>query len=126
MHQNPAHVRILEEWMKSYRPEELFDASGRLSPELAEELELFDNHGRAPQERHLGRPVFYGVTETGELNTYVHIWAYDDAADREQRRAAMQADPARQAFLKLSAEAGNLLRQENRIMTPAPFFQLRR
>ena len=36
MHENPAHVRILEEWMKSYRPEELFDENGRLRPELAE------------------------------------------------------------------------------------------
>ena len=25
MHDNPEHVRILEDWMKSYRPEELFD-----------------------------------------------------------------------------------------------------
>ena len=31
----PEHIRILEEWMKSYRPEELFDADGRLKPELA-------------------------------------------------------------------------------------------
>ena len=30
------HIRILERWLKSYRPEELFDASGRLQPELAE------------------------------------------------------------------------------------------
>ena len=29
------HVRILESWMKSYRPEELFDARGRLQPEIA-------------------------------------------------------------------------------------------
>ena len=29
------HVRILETWMKSYRPEELFDPTGRLIPELA-------------------------------------------------------------------------------------------
>ena len=29
------HVRILETWMKSYRPEELFDAEGGLSPELS-------------------------------------------------------------------------------------------
>ena len=36
MHENPAHVRILEEWMKSYRPAELFDSSGRLRPELAD------------------------------------------------------------------------------------------
>ena len=28
----PEHVRILEGWMKSYKPEELFDAAGRLEP----------------------------------------------------------------------------------------------
>ncbi|MFO0879587.1 MAG: phosphoketolase family protein [Gemmataceae bacterium] len=36
MHENPDHVKILEQWMKSYRPEELFDASGRFRPELQE------------------------------------------------------------------------------------------
>jgi xylulose-5-phosphate/fructose-6-phosphate phosphoketolase len=32
----PAHLKILEEWMKSYQAEELFDQQGRLIPELAE------------------------------------------------------------------------------------------
>jgi xylulose-5-phosphate/fructose-6-phosphate phosphoketolase len=32
----PSHVKILEKWMKSYRPQELFDKTGRLIPELAE------------------------------------------------------------------------------------------
>jgi xylulose-5-phosphate/fructose-6-phosphate phosphoketolase len=36
MHENPEHVRMLERWMKSYRPEELFDDRGCLRPELAE------------------------------------------------------------------------------------------
>jgi xylulose-5-phosphate/fructose-6-phosphate phosphoketolase len=31
---NPAHLRQLEEWMRSYRPQELFDADGRPRPEL--------------------------------------------------------------------------------------------
>jgi xylulose-5-phosphate/fructose-6-phosphate phosphoketolase len=31
---NPAHLQLLEDWMKSYRPEELFDEGGRLIPEL--------------------------------------------------------------------------------------------
>ena len=31
----PEHIQILEKWMKSYRPEELFDEGGRLRPELA-------------------------------------------------------------------------------------------
>jgi xylulose-5-phosphate/fructose-6-phosphate phosphoketolase len=32
--ENPAHLKVLENWMRSYRPEELFDQSGRLIPEL--------------------------------------------------------------------------------------------
>jgi xylulose-5-phosphate/fructose-6-phosphate phosphoketolase len=32
----PEHLKILEEWMRSYRPEELFDENGRLRPELQE------------------------------------------------------------------------------------------
>lgn len=35
-HENTAHLKILEKWMKSYRPEELFDAKGRFKPELAD------------------------------------------------------------------------------------------
>ena len=33
--ENPEHLAMLEAWMRSYRPEELFDADGRLVPELA-------------------------------------------------------------------------------------------
>jgi xylulose-5-phosphate/fructose-6-phosphate phosphoketolase len=32
---HPGHVKLLESWMKSYKPEELFDQTGRLVPELA-------------------------------------------------------------------------------------------
>ncbi|MBM3978742.1 MAG: phosphoketolase family protein [Planctomycetes bacterium] len=32
----PEHLKVLEGWLRSYRPEELFDANGRLKPELAE------------------------------------------------------------------------------------------
>ncbi|TKB82615.1 MAG: phosphoketolase family protein [Nitrospira sp.] len=32
----PGHITILEKWMKSYKPRELFDKAGRLKPELAE------------------------------------------------------------------------------------------
>jgi xylulose-5-phosphate/fructose-6-phosphate phosphoketolase len=34
MHSNPEHLRRLEEWMRSYKPEELFDENGTLIPEL--------------------------------------------------------------------------------------------
>ena len=93
---------------------------------LPKQLELYREHGFEVQKRHLGEPLAYLVTETGELNTYVHIWVYEDAGDRERRRAAMQADPDWQAYLRKSAEVGYLIRQENRLMTPAPFAPLRR
>jgi xylulose-5-phosphate/fructose-6-phosphate phosphoketolase len=35
VHTNPEHLRILEEWMRSYHPEVVFDEQGRLRPELA-------------------------------------------------------------------------------------------
>ena len=31
---NPPHLQLLEDWMRSYKPEELFDENGRLIPEL--------------------------------------------------------------------------------------------
>jgi xylulose-5-phosphate/fructose-6-phosphate phosphoketolase len=33
---NPAHLALLDDWLRSYRPDELFDEEGRLRPELAE------------------------------------------------------------------------------------------
>lgn len=36
MASNPEHLKLLEDWMKSYKPEELFDENGTLIPELAE------------------------------------------------------------------------------------------
>lgn len=36
MASKPGHLKILEDWMKSYKPEELFDENGKLIDELAE------------------------------------------------------------------------------------------
>ncbi len=32
---NPAHLKLLEEWMRSYKPDELFDENGTILPEIA-------------------------------------------------------------------------------------------
>ncbi len=84
-------------------------------------LELYAEHGFAAQKRHLGEPVVYAITEVGNVNQYVHIWRYTDVADRAKRRGAMQADPEWQNFIKLSAEAGYLVSQENKLLLTAPF-----
>jgi len=36
LHEKPGHLKILEDWMRSYKPEELFDAQGTLVPALAD------------------------------------------------------------------------------------------
>jgi xylulose-5-phosphate/fructose-6-phosphate phosphoketolase len=35
LHEKPEHLKILEDWMKSYRPDKLFDSEGKLKQELA-------------------------------------------------------------------------------------------
>jgi len=57
--------------------------------------------------------------EVGPLNQVVHLWAYDDMADRATRRAKMAADPAWQAYVKQVRPF--VVTQENKILTPAPF-----
>ena len=90
---------------------------------IKKHLALYAEHGFDVQRRHLGEPVVYLQTETGDVNSYVHIWAYDDAADRARKRAALQADPEWAKYLVLSADAGYLQSQTNRLMTPVPFFK---
>ena len=93
---------------------------------IKKHLALYEHMGKAPQTKHLGQPFAYLVTETGNPNQYLHIWAYEDAADRERRRAAMQADPDWIAYLEESAKLGALEAQQNRLMRPVDFFPIKR
>ncbi len=93
---------------------------------IKKHLALYEKHGKAPQTRHLGQPFAYLVTETGNPNQYLHIWLYQDAGDRERKRAAMWADPDWVAYTQKSAELGALTSQKNRLMTPVAFFELKR
>lgn len=90
---------------------------------IKKHLALYGEYGYPAQRRILGAPVIFAQTETGDVNSFVHIWAYRDAADREARRAQLAADPDWQAYLKKSAEAGYLVSQINKIMVPAPFVE---
>jgi hypothetical protein len=93
---------------------------------MAKQMALYQEYGLVPQKRHLGEPLAYLITESGEVNTFVHLWVYKDAADRAARRAAMSADPEWQVYLEKNAEAGNLVSQRNNLMTPAPFAPIKR
>lgn len=85
-------------------------------------LALYDQMGKEPQTRHLGQPLAFMTTESGNVNEYVHIWCYENAADRERRRAALWTDPQWLAYVAESAKLAALESQENRLMSPVPFF----
>lgn len=56
---------------------------------IGKHMKLYEEYGWEAQRRHLGEPIVYGAVETGDVNSYVHIWVYKDAADRAAKRAAM-------------------------------------
>jgi hypothetical protein len=82
------------------------------------QLELYNKYGYPVQLRYLGEPLCYAIAESGELNTFTHIWVYESAADREAKRAKMAADPDWKVYLTESAKGGNLVEQKNCLMSP--------
>jgi len=99
----------------------------RVKPnKMPQELDLYERQGLAPQIRHLGPPLAYLYGESGDINTLVHLWVFEDAADRTRKRADMGLDPEWQNYLKLADEAGFLIEQRNSLMVPASFAPIKR
>jgi len=91
---------------------------------LAAFLELYEKDGLPIQEKHLGKPIGYFVTEIGTLNQVVHLWGYESQGDRERRRNAMEKDPDWIAYRKKSGATGNVQHQENKILKSTSFSPL--
>jgi hypothetical protein len=91
-----------------------------LPAHLADYLRIYEQEGMAIQVGHLGELVGWFTTDSGgRVNEVVHIWRYAGAGDRELRRAAMEADPAWQAFRKKTS--GFVLEMRSRILRPTSF-----
>ena len=86
---------------------------------LPELVRLYETEGIELQQSYLGGFVGAFTTDVGALSTYTALWAYDSYAEREQRRASLQADPDWKDFL---ARLQPLLHtQQNRIFVPTSF-----
>jgi len=85
------------------------------------QLEIYKKYGYPVQLRYMGEPLCYAVAESGELNTFTHVWVYESAADREEKRARMAKDPDWAVYLAENVKAGNIVSQENCLMTPVSF-----
>ena len=86
---------------------------------LNELVRLYAGEGIAIQQEILGGLVAVFTTDVGALSTYTSLWGYDSFAEREERRAKLQADDAWKAFL---AKIQPLIHtQQNRILIPTSF-----
>ncbi len=94
-----------------------------LPGKLHQMLPIIEKEVLPIQQRHLGRLVGYYVAETGTLNQATQMWAFEDAGDRERRRAALAADPQWQALLSRFIDV--LQTQETRLLKPTSFSPVR-
>ncbi len=82
-----------------------------------EYIKIYEELGRAVQERILGKMLGYYTREIGELNQLVYFWPFDSMDERTRRRAELAADPDFKAF---RAKIRHLVvTQENSILVPA-------
>ena len=86
-------------------------------------LKLYSEKGKPVQSKHLGQPLLFATTETGNPNQYTHIWVYENAGDRENKRAAMWADPTWVSYTEESAKLGALEAQQNKLLKPVDFYK---
>jgi hypothetical protein len=90
---------------------------------LTELVRLYEQEGIALQEEHLGGLIGVFTTDIGALSTYTSLWRYESLAEREERRARLQADERWKAFL---ASIQPLIHtQQNRILVPTAFSPIR-
>jgi hypothetical protein len=90
---------------------------------LGELVRLYETEGVAIMLEELGGFIGAFTTDVGALSTYTHLWRYEGAGEREERRARLQADPRWRAFL---AKIQPLIHtQQNRILVPVSFSPLK-
>jgi len=79
----------------------------------------YETHGLALQKKYLGTFHGYFISEIGELNHVVALWAFESLDERDRARSAMLADPLWQAYLEKVTELIDI--QTTRILKPVSF-----
>ncbi len=86
---------------------------------LNEVVKMYEGEGIAIQQEILGNLIGVFTTDIGALSTYTSLWGYESYAEREQRRARLQADARWKDFLGRLQPL--LHTQQNRILIPTSF-----
>ena len=90
---------------------------------LGEVVRMYAEEGTQMQQHHLGNLIGAFTVDIGDVSSIVQLWGYDSLAERERRRAALQADEGWKAFLKRLTPM--IHTQRNRILIPTAFSPIR-
>ena len=90
---------------------------------LPELLRLYEGEGIPLQQEILGSLVGAFTTDIGALSTYTTLWRYDSYAERERRRALLQADQRWKDFLPRLQPL--IHTQRTRILLPTSYSPVR-
>jgi len=83
----------------------------------AEYIKIYEECGRAVQERILGPMLGYYTSDIGELNQLVYFWPFDSMDERTRRRTELMADADFKVFRGRIRHL--VVKQENTVLVPA-------
>lgn len=86
---------------------------------MAQAQELYTTLGWPALSKHGDKCVGYFLGDVGAMNQIIHVWRYDDDADRRAFWASVYSDEAFMGFAKQFREL--VLSQENKLMMSAPW-----
>ncbi len=86
---------------------------------MTDVVELYKSTGWPALSKHPKKLAGYFTGDVGAINQLVHLWKFDDDADRRAFWAGVFGDPDFMAFAKVLRPM--LLSQENKLMLAAPW-----
>jgi NIPSNAP protein len=90
---------------------------------LPEVVRMYAEEGTAIQQEHLGNLVGAYTVDVGDVSSIVHLWGYESYAERERRRALLQADQRWKDFLPRLQPM--IHTQRTRILIPTSYSPVR-
>jgi hypothetical protein len=90
---------------------------------IGEVVRLYAEEGTQLAQEHLGNLIGAFTVDIGDLSSIVHLWGYESLAERERRRAELQADPRWKSFLERLTPL--IHTQRSRILVPTSFSPIR-
>ncbi|MFZ9408105.1 MAG: NIPSNAP family protein [Burkholderiaceae bacterium] len=86
---------------------------------MADVVQLYKNEGWPALQKHPQKLVGYFTGDIGAMNQLIHIWKFDDDADRRAFWAGVFSDEQFMAFARQLRPM--ILSQENKLMMAAPW-----